>query len=444
MKRTIMIHNWRCWFLRLRRREVLVAICLIALTIYGYAFTTTENESFLSPPTPALWLKNLLQNGAGYNNTRKKIETKDGSLGNGHVINKQVMDAGRHGSLLFRRSKEPKTSKPKINNVKQVSEWISKGDLRHYFVNNSFYHEEKQVVPQFNLTIPCIDACTRKTEKDTPDVYLLALVFSPPEDASFRLAMRRSWLAHDIVKGYRVVSVFLVGKSTKKESTSSLQKKISQESKDYHDIIQGDFIDSASNQSLKLLMGLRWASSYCPNVKFILKLDHRTLPVYSNIVPLLESVPEDGVCLGKILNDTKVIRNKDSQLYVPKSVYKDATYLPHPSKSGYIFAASMVNYILNISPHIQYFSFDDVYIAMLIKTVGVGLDHRPEFEMSVNEADPDACVIEQALTLTLPVNCSSNDVMNVWKSRGNPVDKCKQLSKQRQDIHHDHDHDLFE
>ena len=247
-----------------------------------------------------------------------------------------------------------------------------------------------------------------------PETFLLTLIFSDPSDAAYRLSLRKSWLAHNNVKGYRSVSLFLLGKQ---KGEGALQEKILKESRTYEDIIQGDFVDSFRNQSYKLLMGLRWASSYCPFAKFIMKLDNQTLPVFSNIIPLLENIPDGGACVGYIFNDTKVNRDKISLWYTKKADFAESKYPSHPSKSGYIFSASLVNYLLSISHHVKFFTWENVFISMLLKTVGVALDHNPLFGLPINETNPDPCVIEEALTLKPGVNFTSENIMDIWGAR---------------------------
>ncbi len=41
----------------------------------------------------------------------------------------------------------------------------------------------------------------------------------------------------------------------------------------YGDLVQENFLDSYRNLTLKTLMGIRWASIYCANAKFIVKID---------------------------------------------------------------------------------------------------------------------------------------------------------------------------
>ena len=51
------------------------------------------------------------------------------------------------------------------------------------------------------------------------------------------------------------------------------------------DLVQENFVDSYRNLTLKTLMAIRWASTYCSNANFVLKIDDDVLV---NPSPLLE------------------------------------------------------------------------------------------------------------------------------------------------------------
>ena len=55
---------------------------------------------------------------------------------------------------------------------------------------------------------------------------------------------------------------FLLGSTQNKE----LQEEIERENSDYHDIVQGDFVDTYHNLSYKSIMGKLWVSEFCAQV----------------------------------------------------------------------------------------------------------------------------------------------------------------------------------
>lgn len=48
---------------------------------------------------------------------------------------------------------------------------------------------------------------------------------------------------------------------------------LNQELVDNHDIVQGDFIDSYVNLTVKYSLGLKYAAYYCNNTRYVLMID---------------------------------------------------------------------------------------------------------------------------------------------------------------------------
>ncbi|XP_009955401.1 PREDICTED: beta-1,3-galactosyltransferase 2-like [Leptosomus discolor] len=59
------------------------------------------------------------------------------------------------------------------------------------------------------------------------------------------------------------------------------------ESKQYHDTIQRDFLDTYHNLTLKTLTGMKWVTSYCSGVSFAMKPDS---DVFVNTIYLIEKL----------------------------------------------------------------------------------------------------------------------------------------------------------
>lgn len=96
--------------------------------------------------------------------------------------------------------------------------------------------------------------------------YFVTLIHTSPTQFERRAANRRTWMSdHDP----RTKVYFLMG-TVKLES---LQRKIDDEESKYHDIIQGNFVDSYHNLTYKHTMALKWFTENCPNVKYLLKID---------------------------------------------------------------------------------------------------------------------------------------------------------------------------
>lgn len=93
--------------------------------------------------------------------------------------------------------------------------------------------------------------------------FLLILIKSKIDNFKERLAVRKTWAQLD---EYGIIKrVFLLGKP--KPSHNKIAHKLNEEITIYGDIVQQDFYDGYFNNTIKTLMGIRWAIDYCLNVK---------------------------------------------------------------------------------------------------------------------------------------------------------------------------------
>ncbi|XP_031630695.1 beta-1,3-galactosyltransferase brn [Contarinia nasturtii] len=103
---------------------------------------------------------------------------------------------------------------------------------------------------------------------------LVIIVKSAMNHFSRRNAIRQSWGFEKRFYDVTIRTVFTLG-ITKHETLEdeNLQTAIDKEREQYDDIIQADFIDSYFNNTIKTMMGLRWAIEYCPRSRFFMFVD---------------------------------------------------------------------------------------------------------------------------------------------------------------------------
>jgi len=62
---------------------------------------------------------------------------------------------------------------------------------------------------------------------------------------------------------------------------------VNREFERHKDLVQGNFIDSYRNLTLKAVLGLRWLSQYCRQAPFVIKTDDDTFINIFEIVRLM-------------------------------------------------------------------------------------------------------------------------------------------------------------
>ena len=142
-----------------------------------------------------------------------------------------------------------------------------------------------------------------------------------------RTVQRQSWASREHMQNYPDIHfsiVYIMGANNKSDAS-----KVSSEAAEHRDIIQALFRDTYKNLTLKIQLGLYWASNRCSKVDYIFKTDD---DVYINIEALSEFItlqrPGGSFYGGKCLLHSSPIRDKKSKWYMSASEYPKNQYDP--------------------------------------------------------------------------------------------------------------------
>lgn len=111
--------------------------------------------------------------------------------------------------------------------------------------------------------------CKFEQRQMTPKLTLL--IKSSLGNSDRRNAIRKSWGFEKRFSDVIIRRVFLLG--IPKESNPVLEKEIEEESLEHKDIVQLNFHDTYFNNTIKTIMGFKWAVENCPNSKFYMFVD---------------------------------------------------------------------------------------------------------------------------------------------------------------------------
>jgi beta-1,3-galactosyltransferase 2 len=209
--------------------------------------------------------------------------------------------------------------------------------------------------------------------EDTRNVIqLLTLVIVEPNDFDKRSIIRSVWLDFS-----RARTLFLVGKSIEDDSVN---EKLKYESKVFQDILQQDFVDTYLNQTYKTMMGIEWASKYCKNAQFILKIEASTVvnvgalekyldEQFNQTYPsILDDRFEEKVFYNTfygIKGNSYIVDRED--VYYPVSIneYPFEKFPDYCKGSHYLFTADLASKLYKLSKYVKKFCIEDVYIGVL-------------------------------------------------------------------------------
>ncbi|UYV74400.1 Galactosyltransferase [Cordylochernes scorpioides] len=197
---------------------------------------------------------------------------------------------------------------------------------------------------------------------------LLFLVHSAPDHGAHRAVIRRTW-------GSQARVVFLLGQVNNPERQLALEA----ESLRHNDLVQGNFLDSYRNLTYKQIMGLKWASFFCPKASYIFKVDDDVFIDVPQLSAFLRDTygpgrPPKSLLLCYVFRYPFAKRSYRSKWRVTFQEYKGHYY---PSYcSGYIVGMSseVANHLHKASLTEPFFWIDDVFVSGILASK-VGLSH---------------------------------------------------------------------
>lgn len=101
-----------------------------------------------------------------------------------------------------------------------------------------------------------------------------------------RTAIRQSWGFEKRFSDVKMRVVFVVGISS---DNTEIQKHIDKESDLFADIVQANFEDTYFNNTIKTMMGFKWATNYCSTSKFYLFVDDDYYVSVKNLLRFLDN-----------------------------------------------------------------------------------------------------------------------------------------------------------
>ena len=228
---------------------------------------------------------------------------------------------------------------------------------------------------------------------------MIAFVHSAPNNFVKRSVIRSTWASTEVTRKLNVKVVFLLGLS----NSSVIESLVTQESKDYLDIIQGNFIDSYKNLTYKHLTGLRWVSKFCNESFFVMKVDddafidifqvtkslrrllmhtthtEKTSPVTS-LTPFASSlqfnIKPSGLLACSLFPEGTAVK-RQGKWALTQDEYPFESYPSYCSGIAYFMTPDVADRLFKAAhlPGIKVIWIDDVFVTGVLPAV-IGLKHK--------------------------------------------------------------------
>lgn len=240
---------------------------------------------------------------------------------------------------------------------------------------------------------------TQTCKNATP--FLILMVPVATNDWQSRNLIRKTWGREKIVLNKLVETIFAVGLPGEGDAQ---QLTLKQESMQYQDIIQSNFLDSYHNLTIKTMVMMEWLAKYCSKASFVLKVDSDVVVHVNNLVKLLldPKTPKQNYMTGLVWWHSPVLRSPFNKFYMPVSVISEPEYPPYPLGMAYVMSLDLPPKILNVSHQIKPIYIEDAYLGMCLKRLGISPTDPPEETMFlVNPQHPlNSCSLSKLIATT--------------------------------------------
>ncbi|XP_075415400.1 beta-1,3-galactosyltransferase 9 [Tenrec ecaudatus] len=209
------------------------------------------------------------------------------------------------------------------------------------------------------------------------NIFLLSLIFSSPGNETRRDLIRKTWGNVTSVQGHAILTLFALGMPV----LLTTQQEIDKESHKNNDIIEGGFLDTPGNQTLKITAMTQWAVTFCPNALFILKVDEEVFVNLPTLVDYLLNLKEhlEEIYVGRVIHQETPNRNPRSQEFVPLSEYPEKYYPDYCSGEAFIMSQAVTRMMYVVLKEVSLTVPADVFVGICAKSIGLIPIHSSRF-----------------------------------------------------------------
>ena len=207
--------------------------------------------------------------------------------------------------------------------------------------------------------------------EDVTHLDYLIVVHSSFKHIARRQAIRDTFGRRGLFGHLSQRVVFLIGMSLKTRHSFRVKR----ESDTFQDIVQGPFLDTYENLTLKAVMGLKWISLYCPNSTYIIKIDDDVFVniflVIHTFLPQFQGQSHHIGCRYYKEDENLIKRPSDSswsKWEVEESQFDGLSGFPFGNCKGVfvIMSGDLIEPLLRAAEMTPFFWIDDLYLFGLL------------------------------------------------------------------------------
>ncbi|XP_041913062.1 beta-1,3-galactosyltransferase 2 [Alosa sapidissima] len=271
--------------------------------------------------------------------------------------------------------------------------------------------------------------------RDGAAPFLVLLIAAEPGQADARNAIRQTWGNESVTAaaGLGFVRLFLLGVMGSSQSEAHMQSAIEDESRQFHDIIQQEYLDTYYNLTIKTLMGMNWVATHCPHASYVMKTDS---DMFVNTEYLIQKLlkpdlpPRRIYFTGYLMRGYAPNRNKDSKWYMPSELYSSERYPIFCSGTGYVFSGDLAEKIYQASLSIRRLHLEDVYVGICLAKLRIDPTPPPnEFLFNHWRVSYSSCKYSHLITSH---QFQPNELIKYWNHlQSNKHNACVNMAKEK-------------
>lgn len=262
-----------------------------------------------------------------------------------------------------------------LNELHKTKDDTHKTDLR--ISRHKYKFQVQDTV--YSYTVPEDFRCCART-------VVLVLVICTVHDRDARQAIRTTWGQTNSKRWCGDVSLgFLIGEPSA-PMTDVQQKSLKTEMSSFRDIFWGNFTDSYANLTVKSIMALHIASTFCRQARHLMKVD---ADVFVNVRRLLKylnsEAPQQRLITGVLKTKREPIRTNSTEYkkwYVSRKEFQEDIYPDYVIGGAYLISMDLPSLLYEESTRTPLFRFEDIYInGILAEKIGVPRTNHSGFFM---------------------------------------------------------------
>ena len=242
------------------------------------------------------------------------------------------------------------------------------GIPKEYF-DASLHHE---VLDSYRISKQPSGRCTQGQA-----VNYLVLVLGAIYNFDLRRSIRETWGNISRIENRTLDLVFVIGKE---KGVGKHTGAINNESQEYNDILELDFIDSYTNLTIKTILAFRWVLTDCPQAKFVVRnMDDCFLDVFKLDKEML-TFKDNDIFLGCASYERAVMH---------KGIYASISEVPFVGVPKYyppfirgfsmVLSVDVIQKFYYLSCAVPLFWPDDCHLGYLALLVNITVSHNHKF-----------------------------------------------------------------